>query len=186
MSKKCNPSLLWIARLIFAILPPTRLFGLKRGLLAMSGVRIQPGARLCSSVRIATSGSLSIGAGTFIGHEVLISGGDSSITIGNCCDIAPRVAILSGGHRIAAAGARAAGPGSSKPIVIEDGVWIGAGSMVLGGVRIGEHSVIGAGSLVLRDIPPRVVAVGSPCKAMRDISAGDQAQATVTTVPPIP
>jgi len=54
-----------------------------------------------------------------------------------------------------------------KPIVIEDDVWIGAHCTILGGIRIGAHSVIGAHSLVTRDIPPYSVAYGVPCKVRR-------------------
>ena len=169
--KKCKPSRLWLAQWIFGILPATRFFRVKSRLLAISGVEIMPSARVCSSVRIMTSGHLAIGAHTFIGHEVLIAGGDSPITVGSHCDIAPRVTIVAGSHEIAASGLRAAGAGSSKPITIEDGVWIGAGSIILGGVRIGQRSVIGAGSVVVRDIPPYSVAVGSPCRVTRRIFA---------------
>jgi acetyltransferase-like isoleucine patch superfamily enzyme len=58
---------------------------------------------------------------------------------------------------------------NSAPIVIENNVWLGINTVVLKGVRIGENSVIGANSLVTRDIPPNVVAVGSPCKILRQI-----------------
>jgi maltose O-acetyltransferase len=170
MTMRCKPWLLWLTQMALGVLPPTRCFPLRCKLLRMSGVDIQPTARLCSSVRIATSGHLTIGTDTFIGHQVLIAGGDASIIIGSYCDIAPRVTIISGSHEIASAGPRAAGPGQSRPIVIEDGVWIGAGSIILGGVRIGKHSVIGAGSVVVRDIPPNSVALGSPCRATRLIS----------------
>lgn len=61
----------------------------------------------------------------------------------------------------------------NKPIVIGDNVWIGAGSIVLPGVHIGENSVIGAGSVVTKDIPPNVVAVGSPCRVLRLIGDVD-------------
>lgn len=54
-----------------------------------------------------------------------------------------------------------------KPIVIEDDVWIGAHCTILGGVRIGSHSVIGAHSLVTRDIPPYSIAYGIPCKVQK-------------------
>jgi maltose O-acetyltransferase len=171
MTKQCTPALLWIVQLLFGILPPTRFFPLKCRLLSICGVNIHSGARLCSSIKILTSGSLTIGAGTFIGHQVLISGGNSAITIGSNCDISSRVMLITGSHEIAVAGQKSAGPGNSKPIVIENGVWIGAGSIILGGVRIGQHSVIGAGSVVVRDIPPRCVAVGSPCRAIRNIAA---------------
>jgi acetyltransferase-like isoleucine patch superfamily enzyme len=56
---------------------------------------------------------------------------------------------------------------SGKPIVIEDDVWIGAHCTILGGVKIGAHSVIGAHSLVTRDIPPYSIAYGVPCKVRK-------------------
>ena len=92
---------------------------------------------------------------------MLIGGGDASITIGSNCDIGPRVCIITGDHEFAPTGPRAAGPGYSKPIVIEDGVWIGAGSMILRGVRIEKRAVICAGSVVTRNIPAESYAVGS-------------------------
>jgi maltose O-acetyltransferase len=115
-------------------------------LLSLSGVDIHPTAQLFSSVRITTSGQLTIGAYTYIGHQVLIGGGDASISIGSNCDVGPRVSIITG---------------FSKPIVIEDGVWIGAGSLILRGVRIGQRAVICAGSVVTRDIPPESYAIGA-------------------------
>jgi acetyltransferase-like isoleucine patch superfamily enzyme len=62
---------------------------------------------------------------------------------------------------------------SSKPapIIIEDNVWLGTNVTVLKGVRIGKNSVIGAGSLVSRDIPENVVAAGSPCKVIRSLDS---------------
>jgi acetyltransferase-like isoleucine patch superfamily enzyme len=170
ITKGCKPWLLWLTQMALGVLPPTRCFTLRCKLLRMCGVDIQPSARLCSSVRIVTSGHLMIGADTFIGHQVLIAGGDASIVIGSYCDIAPCATIISGSHEISRVGPRAAGAGQSRSIVIEDGVWIGAGSIILGGVRIGKHSVIGAGSVVVHDIPPNSVALGSPCRATRLIS----------------
>jgi acetyltransferase-like isoleucine patch superfamily enzyme len=161
MSKKCNPPLLWLTQLVIGLFPTSRWFRLKCILLSISGVDIQPSARVYSSVRIATSGYLGIGAETHIGHQVLIAGGDAPITIGSNCDIGPRVMILSGDHEFADEGPRAAGPGYSKPINIEDGVWIGSGSLILRGVRIGRRSIICAGSVVARDLPPGSYAVGA-------------------------
>jgi galactoside O-acetyltransferase len=57
--------------------------------------------------------------------------------------------------------------------VIEDKVWIGSNVVVLPGVRIGYGSVIGAGSVVSRDIPPMVVAVGVPCRILRPVTDQD-------------
>jgi maltose O-acetyltransferase len=161
MTKKCKPSLLWLSQVIIGLLPPTRFYGLKARLLSMSGVDIHPTARICSSAKIITSGYLAIGAETHIGHQVFIAGGGAPITIGSHCDIGPCVRILSGDHEFATTGPRAAGPGYSKPIVIEDGAWIGATTLILKGVRIGQRAVICAGSVVTRDIPPESYAVGT-------------------------
>lgn len=57
----------------------------------------------------------------------------------------------------------------SKPIVVEDGVWIGAGAIVLAGVRVGRNAVVGAGSVVTRDVPPGVIVAGNPAKIIREI-----------------
>jgi maltose O-acetyltransferase len=64
---------------------------------------------------------------------------------------------------------RAGGLELARPITIGANVWIGSGAVVGPGVTIGDHSVIGAGSVVVRDIPARVVAVGNPCRVLREI-----------------
>jgi acetyltransferase-like isoleucine patch superfamily enzyme len=60
---------------------------------------------------------------------------------------------------------------SPEPIVIEDNVWLGLNSIVLKGVRIGRNSVIGANSVVTKDIPPDVIAAGNPCKVIRELNS---------------
>lgn len=62
----------------------------------------------------------------------------------------------------------------SKPIVIEEGVWIGTRSMVLGGVHIGAHAVIASGSIVTRDVPPRTLVAGIPAKVIRQLPHFEQ------------
>jgi maltose O-acetyltransferase len=59
---------------------------------------------------------------------------------------------------------------SGKPIEIGSDVWVGGGAIICPGVRIGSRSVIGAGSVVTRDIPPGVFAVGNPCRVLREIN----------------
>ena len=68
---------------------------------------------------------------------------------------------------------RKAGIEVAKPITIGNCVWIGAGSTILAGVTIGDGAVIGAGSVVTRSIPGNVVAVGVPCKVLREITQED-------------
>jgi acetyltransferase-like isoleucine patch superfamily enzyme len=59
--------------------------------------------------------------------------------------------------------------GKDKPIYIEDNVWVGSNVIVLKGVRIGKNSLIGAGSVVVKDIPANVVAAGNPCKVIKNL-----------------
>lgn len=59
--------------------------------------------------------------------------------------------------------------GEPRPVIIEDGVWLGEGVKVMKGVTIGENSLIGAGSIVIKDIPSNVVAAGNPCKVIKPI-----------------
>ena len=90
------------------------------------------------------------------------------ITIGNNVFIAPDVCIITEEHAMDAA-QRAAGLEYTHPVTIGDNVWIAAGAQVLPGVTIGEGSVIGAGSVVTRDVPPYSLAVGNPCRVIRQL-----------------
>ena len=96
----------------------------------------------------------------------------SPVHIGAGAFIAPCVCLSCAGHAIDPQ-QRAAGIGTSKPIVLEDNVWIGANAVVCGGVTIGNGSIIGAGSVVTHDIPAGVVAVGVPCRPVRPVTAED-------------
>ncbi len=94
----------------------------------------------------------------------------SAITIGKKCLIAANCQIIDGsGHDLSFddVANRINTTGNSSPIVIEDYVWIGANSIILPGVTIGKGSVIGAGSIVTKDIPAMVVASGNPAKVVR-------------------
>lgn len=59
--------------------------------------------------------------------------------------------------------------GGSKPIIIEDNVWLGEGVKILKGVTIGQNTMIGAGSIVVKNIPNNVIAAGNPCKVIRKL-----------------
>ncbi|MDQ6621498.1 MAG: sugar O-acetyltransferase [Pseudomonadota bacterium] len=89
------------------------------------------------------------------------------VRVGGHCLFGPGVQLLTSLHPTAAATRRRLEYG--KPIEIGDDVWIGAGALVLAGVRIGSRSVIGAGSVVSRDIPDDVLAVGNPCRVLRGL-----------------
>ena len=133
----------------------------------LQGYKLHPTVRIFSTAKILGDISVSIGAFTFIGHETLIMGGASKITIGKNCDISSRVNIISGTHEIDMLNERSAGKGTGKDITIEDGVWIGFGATILPGATIAKKAIISAGSIVNKDIPAYTVAVGNPCKPIK-------------------
>jgi len=155
--------LLYFVNKITSLFPPSRFYKLKAYLYIIAGIQLDSSCRIVSSANIWGVKNVHVGRDTFIGYEVLIAGGDSTVTIGSGVDIAPRVTIITGTHDIDMQGDRSAGTGYSRDIVVEDGVWIGAGVTVIGGVTIGRKSIIGAGSVVTKSVPPLVIAVGNPC-----------------------
>jgi maltose O-acetyltransferase len=90
----------------------------------------------------------------------------AAITIGDQVQIGPGVQLLTADHPRDAA-LRASGAESARPIVLGSRVWLGGGVIVLPGVTIGADSTIGAGSVVVRDVPAGVVAAGNPCRVIR-------------------
>jgi acetyltransferase-like isoleucine patch superfamily enzyme len=156
----------YIVNLLINLLPSTRLFSLKRFLLSLTGAIIAKNVRVCSSAKFIGNGKLIIDENSWIGHECLVIK-SSSVSIGKNVDIAPRVYIGTGTHFIDMNSLNVAGEGFSKDIIIGDGVWIGANSTILPGVKIGKKSIIGAGSVVVKEIPPYCIAVGNPCKPIK-------------------
>ncbi len=98
---------------------------------------------------------------------------DGEIFIGDNVMIGPNVTLCTTGHPVYPL-YREMDAHYSLPIHIENNVWIGAHSVVLPGVTIGDNSVIGAGSIVTRDISANVVAVGNPCRVSRKITERDR------------
>ena len=111
--------------------------------------------------------NITIGADSFINFGGIVL--DSSpVIIGEHVQIATGVQLLTAEHPLEPAERRAKVE-LNRPVVIEDNVWIGAGAIVCPGVTVGEDSVIGAGSIVTRDIPAGVLAVGNPCRVVREL-----------------
>lgn len=98
---------------------------------------------------------------------------DGPIHIGDNVMFAPNVVVATAGHPVMPELRRRAAQ-FNLPVTIGNNVWIGAGALIMPGVTIGDDSVIGAGSVVTRDIPAGVVAVGSPCRIVREIGDHDR------------
>ncbi len=116
---------------------------------------------------VGPGGRLDIGDRVFINHGCSI-GATESIVIGPMCNLGTQVQMMDNDwHRLEPERRLERPP--SRPIVLEENVWLGARVIVLGGVTIGAGSVVGAGSIVVHDIPARSLAVGSPAKVVRSL-----------------
>lgn len=116
--------------------------------------------------------TISAGDDVFIGLGATLWATESSITIGNKVMFGPNVTIIGGDHNASPIGIFMSDNHIKKtsddlPVVIEDDVWIGAGAIILKGVRIGRGSIIAAGALVIRDVPPYSIAGGVPAKRLK-------------------
>lgn len=98
---------------------------------------------------------------------------DGDIYVGDSVMMGPNVVLATAGHPVEP-GLRRRVAQFNLPVRIGANVWLGAGCIVLPGVTIGENSVIGAGSVVTKDIPANVVAVGNPCRVLRPIGPRDR------------
>jgi len=97
----------------------------------------------------------------------------AKVTIGKNVQIAPNVSIYTAGHPIHP-DTRNTGYEYGIPVTIGDNVWIGGNVVILPGVKIGDNVVIGAGSVVSKDIPDNKIAMGNPCKVVREITEEDR------------
>lgn len=112
-----------------------------------------------------------IGERTFINHGAYLMDG-ARIAIGKDCFIGPNFGAYTAQHPLLPA-ERNRCLERALPITIGDNCWIGADVKIMPGVSIGEGTVIGAGSLVTKDIPAGVIAMGSPCRVVREITEAD-------------
>jgi len=98
---------------------------------------------------------------------------DGHIYIGDKVMFGPNVTVVTAAHPVEP-GLRARGFQYNKDVYIGENAWIGAGAVILPGVHIGRNAVIGAGSIVTADIPDNAVAVGNPCRVMREAGQRDR------------
>ncbi|PWM00027.1 MAG: galactoside O-acetyltransferase [Clostridiales bacterium] len=118
------------------------------------------------------------GAHTHFGRNVYANFGltlvdDGDIYVGDNVMFGPHVTLATAGHPVLPE-LREKGMQFNQPIRIGRNVWIGAGAIVLPGVTIGDGTVVGAGSVVTKDLPENVVAVGNPCRILREIGEKDR------------
>ena len=115
---------------------------------------------------------IEIGENFFANYNFIVLDGNY-VRIGDNVWIAPNVGIYAAGHPLDVED-RIAGEEYAFPVTIEDNVWIGGSVSIIGGVTIGKNSVVAAGSVVIRDVPPDTLVAGNPAKVVRKITAADK------------
>jgi len=99
---------------------------------------------------------------------------DTHIYVGDYCAFGPNVVVATAGHPVWPDLRKDTGLQYNAPVRIGNNCWIGAGTVIVPGVTIGDDTVIGAGSVVTKDIPSGVVAVGNPCRVLREVNDHDR------------
>lgn len=137
----------------------------------LTNSEVDPTFRLIPPVYSDQGLNIRVGRNVFINQNCTLNdiGG---ITIGDEVFIGPGVSLITSGHPVDPALRRS--HIFAAPIAIERGVWLCAGATVLHGVTVGEDSVVAAGAVVTRDVPPGVLAGGAPARVLRSVSPGDR------------
>lgn len=136
-----------------------------------AGVKVRGKCRIFGPLIIRPIGKankIEIGNGSFLNTEIRFGCPDEKIVIGKNCLIGPRVCFETMNHNLKFEEGKRRG-GWSKPIIVEDEVWIGCGAIILQGVTIGKGSVVAAGSVVNKDIPANTIWGGVPAKFIKTV-----------------
>ncbi len=136
-----------------------------------SDVTLEPGVMLDDGVVLLCSGAprsdkLIIRHGTYVNRHTIFTAHER-IEVGRNCMIGPQCYLTDANHGSAMGTPVKDQPMQTKPVIIEDEVWLGAGVCVLPGVRLGRGCIIGAGAVVTGDIPAHAIAVGVPARVVR-------------------
>ena len=145
--------------------------GWRPGLLRLAGMRVGRGCTIWGGLDIRPVGAVrnvTIGDGTFVNSGLRVGAKDETVTIGSRVQIGPRVMFETMTHGLVYEPGQGRG-GSTKPIVVEDEVWIGAGVIVTQGVTIGRGAVVAAGAVVTKDVPAETVVGGVPARVLRSV-----------------
>jgi len=119
---------------------------------------------------LGSTGNIKIGEGTFINTEVSFGVPNEKVVIGKNVHIGPRVMFETTNHSLSY-DPKNGRSRWTKPITVEDEVWVGAGAIITQGVTVGRGSVIAAGAVVTKDVEPKTIVGGVPARIIRHIEA---------------
>jgi maltose O-acetyltransferase len=143
-------------------------------LLSAVGCDIEPGTAVGGYVYLIggrdCARQLRIGRGCILGPQVTFCL-DAPITLGRNVSIGPRAVLYTATHPLGVASRRMQLDIMARPIVVEDGAWVGLGAMILPGVRIGRGAVVAAGAVVNEDVPDNVLVAGNPARIVQELPA---------------
>ncbi|WP_273824779.1 acyltransferase [Pseudomonas asplenii] len=158
-----------LINILLFLFPPSRFFSARAALLRFAAVGIGVDVKFCGRGWIYGRGRLLIGDGTWISPGgIFHTHQEADIRIGSRCDLGPGVEFILGSHELGSQ-ERRAGKGTARSIVVGSGCWIGARSVILGGVTIGEGAIVAAGAVVVRDVPANTLVAGVPAVIKRQL-----------------
>ena len=117
-------------------------------------------------------GNICLGSDVILGYRPVLMAGEATIHIGSKVMFGPCVTVITGDHNTAELGRHMFDvtdkrPGDDQDVVIEDDVWVGAYAIILRGVRVGRGSIVGAGAVVTKSVPPYAIVAGCPAKVVK-------------------
>lgn len=159
------------------LLPDFTLPGLRRRYYQYAGCKVDGSVSLLGCIALIGEGNiaprLTIGEGSVVAPHVTF-GLDAPITIGENVSISPHATLYTATHAIGFGSRRMSLIVTPKPIVVEDGVWIGMHSLILPGVTLGQGCVVSAGSVVTQDVPPNTLVAGNPAIVQQKLPFGNR------------
>lgn len=153
----------YMCNALFFLNPWFPLSGIKVRLLRVFGAKVGRGVVIKPRVNIKYPWKLSIGAHAWIGEQVWIDN-LAEVSIGAHACISQGAMLLCGNHNYK----KPAFDLIVRPIVLEDGAWVGAQSVVCPGVRVGSHALLAVGSVATKDLPPYTIHQGNPAQYVKD------------------
>jgi maltose O-acetyltransferase len=165
-----RPRLLLVT-ILMGLMPGSTLSWLRPSLYRLAGARIGSRTRIFGKITVTgqghVTGNVRMGEGCIITTPLYLNA-SAPITIGNSVSIGHHVVIITDSHWISDP-LRRAGERFARPVTIEDGVWIAARATILPGVTLGRGSVVSAGAVVAKDVPPNTLVAGVPARVLKTL-----------------